>query len=522
VTLRRLNRAEYNNTVRDLFNLPLTPADDFPADDTGNGFDTSGDVLSVSPTLIERYLTAADALLNAVTAAPRKWEQLRTPPPQDDVPYVLRGMPPQRDNAMKGSRGAVDGGEAARTTELERCYAALQAFADRAYRRPVTHTEMSRLMKFVEDAINRGEGAEAGFKLALKAVLVSPHFLFKVERSTPDNNRVNDFELATRLSYFLWSSIPDEELFRAASMGKLSDLRTLVVQVRRMLRDPRSQALAQNFAGQWLEIQALPNVTRDPAQFPGFDAALLTAAQKETELFFDGIVRDDRSVIDLLTGEYTFVNERLAGHYGLSGVRGEDFRRVSLRGTGRAGVLTHASVLMATSNPNRTSPVKRGKWVLENVLGMPVPSPPPGVDSLTDKPGDKPATLRERLEQHRARAECASCHARLDPIGFGLENFDAVGAWRTSDGGVSVDARGTLPDGRAFNGPAELISALAARPDDFARCLTRKLLTYGLGRDLGPRDRRAVETVVRHAARNNFRFSSLVVAIVRSEPFRQR
>jgi hypothetical protein len=296
----------------------------------------------------------------------------------------------------------------------------------------------------------------------------------------------------------------------------------LAAQVRRMLKDPKSRALAEYFAGQWLQTRALAEAARDPVRFPGFDADLVRAMRIETELYFDHIVREDRGVVELLTADYTFVNERLARHYGIAGVSGEEFRKVSLAGTGRAGVLTHASVLTVTSGPTRTSPVRRGKWLLENVLGTPAPTPPPGVDGLKDDHGGKPATLRERFDRHRSRAECAACHARLDPLGFGLENFDAVGAWRDRDGELPIDASGMLPDGRPFHGPGELITALAERPDDFARCLTQKLFTYGLGRSLGPADRSAVDRVVRHAAQNNYRFSSLVIALVRSDPFQVR
>jgi Protein of unknown function (DUF1592)/Protein of unknown function (DUF1588)/Protein of unknown function (DUF1587)/Protein of unknown function (DUF1585)/Protein of unknown function (DUF1595)/Planctomycete cytochrome C len=520
VTLRRLNRTEYNNTIRTLFGIEFRPADDFPADDTGEGFDTIGDVLSVSPTLVEKYLTAAESVIATAARDSRAWKRIANPPAEDYIPFVLRGVPPQRANAVKDARIVADD----RAAEIDRTYSALQAFADRAYRRPVTHPEMYRLMRFVETALNQGEGIEAGFQLALKAILLSPHFLFKVEADPalvrggqiPNGaaRRLTDFELATRLSYFLWSSMPDEELFRAAARGALHESRTLAAEVRRMLRDPKSRALAENFASQWLQTRALDEVTRDPAQFPAFDPNLVRAMRAETELFFDHVVRDDRSVLELLTGDYTFVNERLARHYGIAEVSGEDYRQVSLTGTGRAGVITHASILTITSGPTRTSPVKRGKWLLENVLGVSAPAPPPGVDGLKDDRDGNPATLRERLARHRSRAECASCHARLDPLGYGLENFDAVGAWRERDGADPIDPSGALPDGRSFRGAGELNSALADRPADFTRCLTRKLLTYALGRPLGPGDQPAVDQIARHAARNRYRFSSLTIALV--------
>jgi hypothetical protein len=516
-TLRRLNRTEYDNTIRDLVGADFHPAADFPADDTSDGFDTIGGVLSVSPTLIEKYLVAAETVVEAAAADPHLWRRLTSPPAGNSVPFVLRGPPPRRNEAVKGLRPKASDDQAAlRAAEIDRTYTALQAFADRAYRRPITHAEMYRLMRFVEAALNEGKKADVGLKLALKAVLVSPHFLFRVE-ADPDR-LTSDFELAVRLSYFLWSSMPDEELFRLAAPGQLRDSRTLVQQVRRMLRDPRSRALAANFGGQWLQTRALARSAPDPALFPQFDKELRTAMQEETERFLDFLIHEDRSVLDLLTADYTFMNERLARHYCIPGVRGEEFRRISLAGTPRAGVLTHASVLTVTSGPTRTSPVRRGKWVLENILGTPVPPPLPGVDNLKSQ-GGRASTLRERLEEHRSRAECASCHGRMDPLGYALENFNAVGAWRDRDAATPIDPSGTLPDGRQFRGVAHLRALLIEQPERFTRCLTEKLLVYALGRGLTPADRQAVTRIVRHARRNGYRFSSLVIALVQSDPF---
>jgi Protein of unknown function (DUF1592)/Protein of unknown function (DUF1588)/Protein of unknown function (DUF1587)/Protein of unknown function (DUF1585)/Protein of unknown function (DUF1595) len=527
VTLRRLNRAEYDNTIHDLVGIAFRPAADFPSDDSGDGFDTLGDVLSVSPILIEKYLNAAETVIDAASANVELWARISHPPTADFIPFVLRGSPPQRDMAVKGLRPEpTDPVAESRAAEIDRTYAALQAFADRAYRRPITHAETARLMRFVDEAVNSGSGADSGLKLALKAVLVSPHFLFKIESdpaaTTGTERRLNDFELATRLSYFLWSSLPDEHLLRVAAAGTLHEPRVLVTQIRRMLQDAKSRALAENFAGQWLQTRSLAEATRDAARFPSFDAELVAAMRTESELFFDHIVREDSSVIELLSADYTFANERLARHYGITGVTGMDFRRVSLAGTGRVGVLTQGGVLTVTSGPARTSPVKRGKWILENLLGANVPTPPPGVDTLKETGAGRSATLREQLEKHRSRAECASCHSRIDPLGFGLQNFDAVGAWRDHDADAAVDSSGTLPDGRAFRGPAELVAAVAERPDEFARCLTRKLLTYGLGRSLGLSDHDAIERIVRHTANNGYRFSSLVIALVRSDVFQNR
>jgi hypothetical protein len=518
--VRRLNRAEYNNTIRELVGVRFLPADDFPADDTGDGFDPMAGVLSVSPTLIEKYLLAAERVVESAANDPELWARLSSPPAEDFIPYVLRGTPPQRGDTIKPQQQvAMDEEAARRAAEIDRAYGALQAFIDRAYRRPVTHAEMYRLMRFVEAALNDGENADDGLKLALKAVLVSPQFLFRTGAHLPRPG--DDFELASRLSYFLWSSMPDEELFRLAARGQLRDPRTLVGQVRRMLRDPRSRALAENFGGQWLQTRALAQSAPDPVLFPQFDNDLRRAMQDETERFLDHLIREDRSVLELLTGDYTFVNERLARHYGIPGVQGPEFRRVSLAGTPRAGVLTHASVLTLTSGPTHTSPVKRGKWVMENILGTPVPSPPPGADDLKVRDGGS-LTPRERLEQHRARAECAACHARMDPLGYALENFDAVGAWRDHDGGASIDAHGTLPDGWEFRGVAGLRAVLVQQPERFIRCLAQKLLAYALGRALTPADRSAVDRIVRHPSHNGHRVSSLVIALVRGDLFQER
>jgi hypothetical protein len=290
-----------------------------------------------------------------------------------------------------------------------------------------------------------------------------------------------------------------------------------------MLRDPRSCSLAENFAGQWLQTRALKGFTPDPGVWPDFDESLRVAMLRETELFFDSIVREDRSVLEFLDADFTFVNERLARHYGIPEVHGDEFRRVSLSGTQRAGILTQASVLTVTSNPTRTSPVKRGKWILENILGAPPPPPPPGAGDLKDDREGVPSdSLRQSLERHRANPDCASCHHRMDPLGFGLENFNAVGVWRDRDGASPIDASGTLPGGQSFHGPVQLRASLKARPDAFARCLVEKLLTYALGRGIERRDRRAVSAIVRTLARKGYRFSALVLAVVQSDPFRAR
>ena len=416
----------------------------------------------------------------------------------------------------------VDDPELRRQQQL---YDILRGFADRAFRRPATHDELMRLLGIVLSAEKDGESPESSIALGLRSVLASPQFLFRSAMiddfaQTGFTLPANDFELASRLSYFLWSSMPDEELFRWSAQGTLHQPETLRSQVVRMLKDPRSRALAENFAAQWLQTRKLKEFTPDPTRFPDFDEALRSAMLEETRLFFATIQEEDRDVRDFLDADFTFVNERLARHYGIEGIIGDHFRRVSLSGTVRGGVLTQASVLTATSNPTRTSPVKRGKWILENILGAPPAPPPSGVEAL--KEGQKAVangTLRQRMERHRSDPACASCHRRMDPLGFGLENFDAMGAWRTQDDGQPIDPSGRLPGARVFRGPAELKAALRSRDHAFVRCLAEKLLTYALGRGLKRSDLRAVDQIVVNLAGEEYKFSSLVIAVTQSEPF---
>jgi hypothetical protein len=399
------------------------------------------------------------------------------------------------------------------------------AFARRAYRRPVTRTESDRLLRLFQMADQDGETFEASVKVALTAVLVSPHFLFRGELQPDPNDPgtvhpIDEFALASRLSYFLWSTMPDEELFGHAERKTLR--KNLEFQVRRMLNDPRANALVDNFAGQWLQLRNIRLVAPDPKTFPDFDGALRDAMQKETELFFANIIREDRSVLEFLEANYTFVNERLARFYGIDQVVGDDFQRVSLKGTGRGGLLTQASILTVTSNPTRTSPVKRGKWVLDNLLDSPPPPPPPDVPEL-EEGGVLTGSLRQRMEQHRENPMCASCHARMDPIGFGLENFDGIGAWRQKEGEFAIDPSGKLVTGESFDGVADLKRILLKnKRDDFARCLTRKMLTYALGRGLEYYDKCAVDQIRRRLARNRYKFSTLILEIVKSTPFQMR
>ena len=333
---------------------------------------------------------------------------------------------------------------------------------------------------------------------------------------------ISQHELASRLSYFLWSSMPDALLRRAADTGTLRNPAVLTAQVRRMLRDPKANALAENFGGQWLQFRALESVTRDQARYPDFEDYLRFSMRRETELFIADIIRQDRKILDFIDGKYSFLNERLARHYGIPDVSGPEFRRVDLNDTPRGGVLTQASVLTVSSYATRTSPVLRGRWVLDNLLDAPPPEPPADVPNLKESEIGTTASMREQLELHRKDPTCASCHRRMDPLGFGLENFDAVGAWRTMDGKFPIDSTGTLPDGRSFNGPEELRSILRADHQAFEHCLTAKLLTYALGRGLERYDKRTVSGIVSRLPEREYRFSGLILEIVNSLPFQSR
>ena len=403
----------------------------------------------------------------------------------------------------------------------------LRALARRAYRRPVSGADIDPLIDLFTVGRRDGASFDDGIEMALSGVLVSPNFLFRTARA-PDAGapgavyRIADIDLASRLSFFLWSSIPDDELLGLAEDGRLGDAGVVEAQIARMLADPRARALVENFGGQWLQLRNVADWAPDPERFTQFDEALRYAFQRETELFLEHLIRDDRSVLALLDADYTFLNERLAEFYGIDGVEGGYFRQVPLEGTARGGILTQGSVLMVTSYPTRTSPVLRGKWVLENLLGAPPPPPPADVPALDDNAGTSAGSLREALERHRASPACAVCHARLDPIGFALENFDAVGRYRTEDDGVPVEASGALPDGTLVDGPHGLREILLSRRQEFVETLADRLLTYALGRGLESYDRPAVRQIRRRVEADDYRFSVLVTAIVESVPFRQR
>jgi hypothetical protein len=478
------------------------------------------------------------------------------------APARLPEMPPVIQQYFKTIPAPANQAAAARD--------AITAFARRAWRRPPPPVEVNRLMQLYELSQQQGDSYQASVKLAMKAVLISPHFLFRedapeppafladelhppaaitpapagfvenvealfspsssafanVPASLPAQSNppslgvpIDEFSLASRLSYFLWSSTPDDELLDLAQHNQLRA--NLDYQVRRMLASPKSSALVDNFAGQWLQFRSLPTFEPDKTLFPDFTPALRNDMEKETATFFDYVMRQDRSVMDFLTANYTFANAELAKFYGFRGVSGDDFQKVSLEGTPRRGVLTQGSVLLLTSNPTRTSPVKRGKWVLENLLGTPPPPPPPNVPVL-DEEHQLTGTLRQQMEQHRANPTCASCHARMDPIGFSLENFDAVGALRDKDGNLAIDTSGQLVTGESFHGSVELVQLLAVKKqDDFLHCLADKMLTYALGRGLEYYDRTATDQIVQRLQNNNDKFSALVLGVVHSVPFQE-
>jgi hypothetical protein len=403
----------------------------------------------------------------------------------------------------------------------------LSSLAQRAFRRAPSDSDLESLLSFYQQERNKGGSFEAGIEIALRRILADPEFVFRFE-SAPANvapgerYRISDTELASRLSFFLWSSIPDDELLRLAIQGKLHEPAVLERETRRMLADQRASALGANFAGQWLYLRNLKSSNPDGREFPDFDDNLRQAFQRETELLFESVLHADRSVLDLLDADYTFVNERLAKHYGIPNVYGPDFRRVPIPSDARRGLLGQGSMLLVTSNANRTSPVQRGKWILENLLGSPPPLPPPNVPPLKESSEQAQATsVRERMEQHRANPVCAGCHKIMDPIGLALENFDGVGEWRSTDSGIKIYASGQLVDGTRVDGPSSLRKALLDRPEAFAGTVTEKLLMYAVGRETKYYDMPVVRAIMRDAG-DRYRFSELVLGIVKSAPFQMR
>ena len=664
VTAHRLNRAEYNNTVRDLLGVSIHPADEFPLDDAGYGFDNIADVLSVSPLLMEKYIAAAKRISRVAVYGepylnrPTKLIRYMSKKSQDDptpgaLPYSERGaiygsfdFPVDgeyefhmrdanyrpRDTAsalqkeLSHKRNLTEEEKRELAEENRKAYppvrmvmtldgkqiltevvegnidyqyahgeavarvrvpagehffrASYPEFADmanprdnvnldgrrklfidyvdivgpfnpsgaplsrakificsdhssecaariidnlgrRAYRRPLTAEERNELLELASAVRRNGDSFDESIRVALEAMLVSPNFLLRIEHEPhgAGPSLISEYALASRLSYFLWSTMPDEELTRAADEHRLRQPGVLESEVRRMLADPKADALIDNFVGQWLGLRILDRRKPDPAHFPTVDDELLDAMRRETTLFSRAIMREDRSLLDFLDARFTYLNGPLARHYGIPGVNGEGFRRVDITTNQRGGVLSQASVLTLSSYATRTSPVLRGKWVLENLLGTPPPPPPPDVPALKEENLGTEASVRQRLEQHRANPACAVCHNQMDPIGFGLENYDASGAWREKEGQFPIDSSGKLPGGAPFNGPAELKQVLASQRDLFVRNVTEKMLTYALGRGLESYDAPAVDHIMKDVASNQYRFSSLVSGIVKSEPF---
>ncbi len=510
VMSRRLSRAEYNHSIRDLIGLDLRPADRFPSDGSGGeGFDNNGDALFTSAIHVEKYLDAAESILGTVLQ----------PSAADVARFSSEALTAARARLLIAAPGPdLSPHEAARRI--------VARFAERAFRRPVEDGEVERLLTVFERARRRGDSFETALKLPLKAVLISPHFLFLIEpeAETDGVHELPDYPLASRLSYFLWASMPDDELLRLAAERKLRDGGFLREQVRRMLRDPRSRGLAENFTSQWLGLGALGETVRpDPQRFPEFDEALADALRQEPVYFFDHLLREGRSLLELLDADYTFANERLARHYGIDGVRGPALRRVPLPDRNRGGVLGMAGVLTVTSFPLRTSPVLRGKWVLEDLLGSRVPPPPPNAGELPkDDRNAQGLSFRKQLELHRSRSECASCHQRMDPLGFGLENFDPIGRFRTEQAGQPIDAVGELPSGEKFNGPRELRAVLLKQKTEFLRNLSRKMLGYALGRQLYRFDECVIDDCLKALEADGYKASVLVERIALSYPFRHR
>jgi mono/diheme cytochrome c family protein len=633
VSLHRLNRAEYANAMKDVLGVDVDAAALLPRDDISDGFDNIANVLKVSPSFLDQYISAAREVSRQAIAHP---------PPTEPVRAVLHGEPADPATLPLGTQGGVvaqyrfpydgdyqftisgpnpvltiDGlpvsisgfvkvkagvhqlgltaparsfaepegmlqsfvpgqafpgygfppggpgpggrrapagpsidiigpfhptGKPVETDSRARIFVChppseseeascasriLSEVAHRAFRRPVTAKDLVAPLAFFKEGRETSGTFEGGIQNGIIAIIASPKFLYRAEPppaglAPGTNYRISDVELASRLSFFLWSTVPDDELLGLAEQGRLKDPKVFEQQVRRMLSSERSRSLVTNFASEWLKLRDIDQIDPDPFIYPNFDPSLRTAFRKELELFVDSIQREDRSVLDLLTANYTFVNERLALHYGIPNVRGEEFRRVTLPDSTRYGLLGKGAVLMVTSYANRTSVVLRGNYILENITGTPPSPPPPNVPAFKEnKEGEKPHTVRETMEMHRANPTCNACHGVIDPLGFALENFDTVGAWRSKDRFTRtvIDASGKLMDGTVVNGPDDLRKALMSRPAEFVQTMTEKFLIYALGRGLEPYDMPTVRKIVRDAARENYRFSSIVMGIAESAPF---
>jgi len=638
-TIHRLNRSEYSNTIRDLLALNADAGSKLPLDDSGYGFDNIGDVLSLSPVLIERYMSAARMVARLavgdteikpqvdiftpvkdarneriaddlpfdsagglsvhyhfpvdaeylfkirMTTPPGQVLELRIPvkagerpvgltfmrsgairetvPVPDPAPAgPLKSPPPvgQLDLRLDGARlklydvpdgaaitdlsiagpyNSAGSGETPSRQKIFICRPAtakdeepcarkiLSSLGKRAYRRPFTDADLKPLLAFYQTGHKEGT-FDNGIEMALRALLVSPDFLFRIERDPPNSKpgavyRIGDYELASRLSYFLWSSTPDDDLLNLAGHGKLKNPAVLEQQVNRMLDDPKSKAFVNNFAGQYLYLRNLTSLRPDPDQYPRFDNSLRRAFEQESRLFFSAILHENRPLTELLDAKFTFLNQRLAEFYGVSGVYGSQFRRVELTDPNRGGILGQASLLTVTSYPNRTSVVQRGKWVLDNLLGTPPPPPPANVPALDPHGKDGKISMRQAMEEHRANPVCASCHSRMDPIGFALENYDGIGAWRDKDRGIKIDASGKFPDGTTFSGPSGLKQLLLTQHrDEFISTFTEKLMIYALGRGLESYDQPALRSILSDAGNQGDTIPALINAIVKSPQFQMR
>jgi hypothetical protein len=514
VTIRRLNRVEYRYTIRDLMGIDYNTLEEFPPDDTGYGFDTVADVLTVSPMLLEKYLQAAESIVRKAVPATASDSADR---------FFIKGKPP----ADPESRASY-------TRDI------LQNFLGAAFRRPVDATTLDRFSSLAESVASRpGQSFEDGIRQAMIAALASPRFLFRIEESIPSESTdrhapLDEYSLATRLSYFLWSTMPDRELFDLAGRGDLRG--NLEAQIQRMLHDSRSNALIENFAGQWLHARDVEGISlneRSILRREGrnrrmeLDRDLRLAMKRETELYFGHVLRQDRPILELIDSQYTFLNEELAGFYGIPNVEGKQMRKVTLPpDSPRGGVLTMGTLLTVTSNPTRTSPVKRGLFVLENILGTPPPPAPPNIPDLEQAEnqfGDRRPTMREAMEAHRSDPLCHSCHSRMDPLGLALEHFNALGLWRDTERDQPIDASGQLITGEPFNDIRDLKQVLtSSRRLDFFRCLTEKMLTYALGRGLDYYDIHAVDLIVDRLQQSDGRSSALLSGIIQSAPFQSR
>lgn len=497
-TVRRLNREEFSLTVKDLFAVEFQAGKDFPADGAGGeGFDNVGDALFIQPALMEKYLGASRRVIEAVYSNPEKKARVISVQPSDGI-------------------SPVDAAKAVLTTQTSR-----------AFRRRATDEEIGPLLMLFQKRLSEGAAYEDALRLPLQSLLVHPSFLFRTEQDEKGKSqwRISDFELATRLSYFLWATMPDEALFKLADQGKLSDPSVLRGEVQRMLLDPKAETISRFFAGQWLGFDEVREVSDpDPKRFPMFTQSLRKAMYRESVESFSYLVRENRAVSELIHADYTFANEELAKHYGIPDVIGPDVRRIELKDRNRGGIIGQASVLTATSMPLRTSPVKRGKWILDTLLGTPPPPPPPDAGVLP--PDDKSTSglsMRKRLEQHRAKPACAGCHAKIDPLGFGLENYDAIGRWRSEDAnGKPLDSLATLPGGVAMSSPADLKDYLLSDNELFLRNLARKMLAYGLGRPLEYYDEPVIVSIVHRLRSNDLKIHALILGIVESHPFQYR